>query len=153
MNEFERVRRRILMSATPVEPLILFESNSVNVGFEQGYKQGGGSTNIFPESLFVSTVGEGFNTIVSTNKIDTTGYKTLKVTFSNTGTVPYTWCSLFPTKNTDVNWGYEGMHGASGVIELRVDWFIEGECYVAVGTMCDTEGTSSIATITKIELI
>ena len=153
MNEFERVRRRILMSATPVEPMILFESNSVNIGFEQGIKVGSGSTDVNAERLFVSTVGVGNNRLISINKIDTTGYKTLKVTFTNTGNSPYTWCSLFPTKDTDVYWGYEGMSGASDVIELRVDWFIEGECYVAVGTMKDTAAQSSIATFTKIELI
>lgn len=153
MNEFERVRRRILMSATPVEPLILFESNSVNIGFEQGIKVGIGSTNVNAERLFVSTVGDGNNRLISINNIDTTGYKTLKVTFTNTGTNPYTWCSLFPTKNTDFYWGYEGMQGASGVIELRVDWFIEGECYVAVGSLCSTEGADSVAQFTKIELI
>lgn len=133
-------------------PYIMFLADSVDVGFEQGYKYGSGYTQITPSYLHAST-GNTYetNTIVSTNKVNVTPFKTLRVNFRNNGN-PSVWIGLIDNKLDALLYPYPYNvsydTGVDAVLDFDITG-ISGEKYVALKALGDNVHMN----ITKVELL
>lgn len=132
---------------------ILFEPNVVNVGFEQGFKFGSGSITSSASVLEVTSTSPGINHLVSTSIINVSPFKTLRMTFINTGDKSCM-IGLVDAKTANLNNVDHSSSSAVGVLStLDFDISnISGEKYVAIAASKQGSADSSIQ-ISKIELL
>lgn len=130
----------------------LFEADMINNGFEQGFKTGSGNIQIIDSNLHVSA-SSGGNTIVSTNKINATPYKTLKISFINNGG-GVCLLALIDAKSDNIqyyNYSYSYVNNQNTTLEFDIS-NISGEKYVAI--CANYEGSGQVLiNVSKVELL
>lgn len=130
-------------------PYIMFLADSVDVGFEQGYIYGSGTTQITPSNLHASSGSDGLSTIVSTSKVNVTLFKTLRVNFRNNGNEGVV-IGLVDNKLDDIPYpyGYSSATGVDAVLDFDIT-NISGEKYIAMQAL----GDNVLLNVTRVELI